>query len=106
MIHPASRLHARGLILTFLGVLNFLHVFGRFFFEILQATFAAEFDFLSFMREHVRFPVFPEFFIGDDAFIERIRFCLFIGCVLRGFRIVVVSFIRAHQRWSSDQQDG
>ena len=37
--------------------LDLLHVFGRLFLEVLQAVFAAEFDFLPFVREHVRFAV-------------------------------------------------
>ena len=48
----------------FLG--NFLHVFGTVLFEVGESDLAAEFDFLAFVREHVRIAHAAKLFaIGD-----------------------------------------
>ena len=42
------------------------------------------------MREDVSLAVFAELFVGDDALVERIRFCL---CVLVFRLVVLVVFV-------------
>jgi len=51
---------------------EFGEILRRVFLEISEAVFAAEFDFLPFVDEHVGLPVL-ERFISDDALIQRIR---------------------------------
>jgi hypothetical protein len=69
-------------LLLFLCVLDFLHVFGRLLLEVLQAVFAAKFDFLPFVREDVGLAVLTRLLIGDDALVERVglRFILSAFC--------------------------
>jgi hypothetical protein len=57
-----------------LGLINFLDVFGRVFLEIFQATFAAKLNFAALVLEDVGFAHLAQFLIGNNAFIERIRF--------------------------------
>jgi hypothetical protein len=53
-----------------------LEILGGFFLEILLAGFAAEFDFLTFVREHkgLHVGIRAEFFVRDDARVEGIGF--------------------------------
>jgi hypothetical protein len=52
---------------------DFIEEFLRFLVEILQAVFAAKFDFLAVVISHDRLAHFTELFAGDDAGGERVR---------------------------------
>ena len=64
--------------------LKLLDEFLRILFELVPASFAAEFDFAARMFEHVWLAAFTEFFIRHKASVEGIRF---------GFRVVVVDVL-------------
>lgn len=51
------------------------HVFVGIFVEVGEAIFAAKFYFLAVANKDIRFAVL-EGFVGDDAFVERVRFDL------------------------------
>ena len=51
-----------GRFLRLLGIIQLLYIFGRIFFEVLQAIFTTELDFTAFVSEHVRFSHFSKLF--------------------------------------------
>ena len=52
----------------FFGFSDFLHVFGRFFFEIFEAALAAKLDFLSLLHKYIGLAHVPiEFLAGNDT---------------------------------------
>jgi hypothetical protein len=71
----AAQAYSRGrrLILLFASFLNLLEVLGGLLLEVLQAIYAAEFDFLSFVREYVGFAFVAKLIVADDALVEGIR---------------------------------
>jgi hypothetical protein len=56
------------------GFVEFFEVFGRIFLEIFQAALAAKLDFATLVFEDIGLTHFAELFIGNNAFVERIRF--------------------------------
>src|SRR3954464_7454315 len=58
-------------------MLELLQVLAWIFFEIRQAVFAAQFDFLPLLREDVRLSMAPELVASHDAPVEWIGLCLF-----------------------------